>query len=153
MTVTLIHTAPEPLFKNYIGRLYGNASLARGYIDGLTYARPIGFDVPRYEPVYGPLLERLKADKHAFYKFSTTHADELRSEREAEKLWQEQRAWAEDEKSKGYAELSAANKAAYEVEQLGRAINERAAQLWQAREAAERAQALADARAQLGGKP
>jgi hypothetical protein len=82
--ITLISTAPEPLQKNYIGRLHGNRSMARGYIDALSYAKTIGFDVDRYVPVYGPLLERLKSDKLAFARFSVAHAEELRAERDAE---------------------------------------------------------------------
>jgi hypothetical protein len=149
MTITLIHTAPEPLLKNYIGRLHGNPSMARGYADALSYAKTIGFDAPRYEPVYGPLLERLKSDKHAFAKFSVAHAEELRAERDAESMWQSQRAWAKT--GRGYAEVSAANKAAFDADQLERAINERGTQLLRAREAEARQAAFADARAQLGG--
>jgi hypothetical protein len=148
--ITLIHTAPEPLLRNYMGRLYSNSSMARGYLDGLSYARTIGFDVPRYEPVYGPILERLKSDKHAFTKFNVTHAEELRAEREAEMTWQEHRAWAKT--GRGYAETAAANKAAFEAGQLERAINERARELIASREASAREAAFADARAQLGGK-
>jgi hypothetical protein len=145
--ITLISTAPEPLQKNYIGRLHGNRSMARGYIDALSYAKTIGFDVDRYVPVYGPLLERLKSDKLAFARFSVAHAEELRAERDAENLWQEQRAWAKT--GRGYAELSAQNRESFEAEQLGRAVAERANELMKAREAQARAQALKDARKEL----
>lgn len=152
MTKSLIDTASEAIQDNYKRRRYGARSLAEGYIAALDYANTCHFDVPQYEPVFGPIAERLKAsgDLSAWRTFTTTHRSELIAEERAAFLWQNQREWAKGEPAEV---IIARNQAAVAADKLELEIRERAAGILRERELAAaksaRAEALAEARKQV----
>jgi hypothetical protein len=167
---SLIDDAPENIRRNYLTRLYGKtlldarhaqnaegtsysvASLAAGYLAAKTYANQCHFDVPRYQPYFGPLLEQLKlsGDERTWRLFSNTYAIEIKLEREAEESWQAQHVeggWVE---GPSYEEVVAKNQAAASADRLEAEIRDRANELMRTREVAARAAAFADARQELG---
>jgi hypothetical protein len=151
MITNIEQDGPAGLLRNYYYRVYSNPSPARGHMDGMSYAKSLGFDSPRFEPILTPVLERLRAsgNTYAANLFKNMHDAELRAEREVEAAWCAQRGWVSDEKSKSYEDLMAANKSAFEADQLERAVNERIAQLSRERELQARAKLAADVRKEL----
>lgn len=146
MTKDLIENAPAGVQLQYKRRRYGNHSMAEGYVDALLYAKAVHYDVPRYEPIFGPIATRLQADPIAYNEFKNTHGNEIRAEQEAERLWLSLREFM---KGPSAAEVIAKNQAAAAADQLEAEIAERAQQILNDREPRMRAQALHEARGQL----
>jgi hypothetical protein len=155
---TNIKTAPVAIYNNWLTRRYGNANMAAGYLDALEYARVCHYDVDPFVPTFGPMAAEIRAtiDEATYYRFVNAHAETLRMERACEEKWQSLREYM---KGPGAAEVAAKNQAAHAADVLEIEIRQRAEQIMRDRAvAAERSalgearkQAMADAKAQLGG--
>lgn len=145
---TLISTAPPGIYKNYVSRLYGDSSLAGGYLSALEYARVNHYDVPAFTPIYTPLADALKAsgDTHAWRAFANAHSHELRMERDAQNRYAELRAWSLGEPADV---IVARNQAATAADKLEAEIRQRGEQLLTQHELQARAKCFAEARKQL----
>jgi hypothetical protein len=152
---TNIKQAAPAIYKNWLGRRYGNASMAKGYIEALEYAKAVHHTVDPYVPVFGPIAAEIRAtiDEDAYFKFINAHADELRLERQCQ---QRHATLAEWGKGPSAAEIAAQNQAAYAADGLEIEIRQRTEQILQERaraaEISARAQALKEASTEVRGR-